>query len=348
MMRKRLIAVALLALSAAVHAGSAASAAEPRIEFLDTDAARAAIVDESVEPYFRMLKPPEMTVKTGEPITGDTLEEQRAEARRRYQAGVLAFTNEEQQTLRWYLGKLHPVMSEHYPKFAALPWRFIKLSPRLEGGLPHTRGDQIVLSPPVLGLMQSLHVNAPERVALARFGNLLLHEQMHVMQRLNPELFIPLYTQVWRFERGKVTLPDAVEQRTVVNPDGVDLGWGYRIEGGDMDRYITPRLVFTQGVADPRMPHDFEMIAVEVVKSDGEFRPALAADGSAMQRPLQEEQGYLSPPLRIFSIYHPNEIAADAFAHIVVSDHILGSEPAPKEEDDLLPTRRWFAEHFSQ
>src|SRR5688500_10380690 len=67
----------------------------PQVTFLDKAAAAKAVVDDSAEPYFDKLQPAEMSAKTGKPITGDTLDAQRAEARRRYAAGTLDFNEAE-------------------------------------------------------------------------------------------------------------------------------------------------------------------------------------------------------------------------------------------------------------
>src|SRR5690348_4730025 len=62
-----------------------------KIEFLDGEAAKAAIVDDKGEPYFERLQTAEMCAKTGAKIAGANLDEQHAEARKRYQAEVLDF-----------------------------------------------------------------------------------------------------------------------------------------------------------------------------------------------------------------------------------------------------------------
>ena len=61
-----------------------APATQPvNIEFLDGDAGKAAIIDDSLDPYFSRLEEHEMTAKTASPITGDTHEAKIAECKKR-------------------------------------------------------------------------------------------------------------------------------------------------------------------------------------------------------------------------------------------------------------------------
>src|SRR5580693_449405 len=69
------------------------------------DQARAAIVDETAEPYFKRLQPIEMAAKTGAPVPGQNLAEQQDNCRKRYQDAVQDFTPAEKQAISWYVSK---------------------------------------------------------------------------------------------------------------------------------------------------------------------------------------------------------------------------------------------------
>jgi hypothetical protein len=322
-------------------------------EFLDVPAAAAAIADESSEPYFSLLRPAEMRAKTGRPLSADTLEEQRAETRRQYSLAVLSFTHDEKQAIAWYIARIEPILRQDYPKLASVPWRFIKIADSIEGGLPHTRGDHIVLSQSVVSRMR-LSRDQLGDLAVTWFGKLLIHEQLHVMQRQNPDLFRELYTRLWSFEHAdRIELPAPILERAVVNPDGVDVNWVYAIRRSDgRTRYITPRLVWAQGVDDPQMPQDFRMVAIELVKAATGFTAAVDSAGAPIMLPLHQERLYL-PHLRrepISGLYHPHEIAADLLAHIVTIEHLLPRESAAplleSMQHNLGAERAWFAEHL--
>ena len=110
----------------------------PSIIFLDAASARKAIVDDSLEIYFDSLQPMEMSAKTGSEITGATLAEQRAESKKRYAAGTLAFTQEEQEAIKWHIEQFSSKLAKEYPLLGELSWSFLKVSEKIEGGLAHT------------------------------------------------------------------------------------------------------------------------------------------------------------------------------------------------------------------
>ena len=71
-------------------AGAERLGAQATVAFPDKQAARAAILDDALEPYFEQLQPMEMSARTGRPIAGTALAAQCAECRRRHQAAVPA------------------------------------------------------------------------------------------------------------------------------------------------------------------------------------------------------------------------------------------------------------------
>ncbi|MBL7187544.1 MAG: hypothetical protein ISS70_14570 [Phycisphaerae bacterium] len=89
-----------------------------------------------------------------------------------------------------------------FPRFAETPWSFLKVSNKIEGGLPHTQGRHIVLCEGVCGRFASRYKTAPDR-AVSSLAGLMIHEQMHVFQRANPEMFDALYTEIWGFIKAE-------------------------------------------------------------------------------------------------------------------------------------------------
>jgi hypothetical protein len=329
------------------------AAAPPRVEFPALAAAREAIVDDRVEPYFSLLRPHDMSAKTGSPIGGGTIEAQRAECRRRYRASVAEFTAAEQEFIRGILGKMQPVLAADFPRLAALPWSFLKVGNDIEGGLPHTRGRHIVLPVQILGEFDQLRKRSGEEAA-AEAGMLLAHEQMHVFQRANPRHFDALYANVWGFRRvprieGCAGL-DAVE---VANPDATDLGWVFPIRAGGAVRWIWPRVLFRDAPPAPggilRMPHDFRMVAVELEETKEGFRAKRDAQG----KPVLDNLMAIPEYTRVFSgtyyTFHPAEATADLFGKVVAFDAFapkdrLPKEALDKEEKEMDPIRARFRE----
>ena len=341
---------------------SETSTSSMSIAFLDAEAGKAAIIDNSLEPYFEILQEMEMSAKTGSAISGQTLEEQRQQCRRRYQAGVREFTEEEKEAILRCVEKLYPALKERYPLFSETPWSFLKVSDKIEGGLSHTRDKHIVFSERTCKRLAMLHQSAPERLALS-FGSLLVHEQMHVFQRVNPGFFDSLYTDIWGFIKAKeIESCPWLEKHHLANPDGIDCCWVFPIQHRENTIYIWPLLVFAEGPELKRMGRDFRMIAVELVppprlasrdagagKSNGHFRTKVAEDGKPIFRNLLEVPEYRTVFPSTGNIYHPNEACASVFAQIVMADSFTPPRArAENTERELARLRRWFAENLRE
>lgn len=349
--------VVLLCLCSFAFGGQQPAAVQPpqesvspiSITFMDIEAGKVAIIDDSLDPYFDRMQPMEMSAKTGSPITGQTLAEQRAQCRQRYQAGVQEFTDAEKEVIRQSAEKLYSALKPQYPLFAEMPWSFIKVSNSVEGGLPHTRDKHIVLSEGAckgFGMVQRID---PQRAALSIAG-LLVHEQMHVFQRLHPGLFDSLYTEIWGFIKAKeIASCPWLEKHHLINPDATDCRWVFPIRQGGQTSYILPLVVFAEGEGLKRMGRDFRMIAVELVGGDGRFRPKLAEDGRPVYRNLLAVPEYREVLAPTRNIYHPNEACASLFANIVMFELASPGANQPQagaEQHD--PLREWFSENLKR
>lgn len=291
----------------------------PSVVFLDGNAARAAIVNDARDPYFGKLQRIEIAAKVGEVLPG-SLSDQRLEARKRYQQAVRPFRPEEQEAIRAYIDALQPLLRS-YPRFARQPWRFVKLADHIEGGLPHTRDDFIVLSEGVSKQLFDMRRQQTPESALLRGGMLLLHEQVHVLQRLDPSRLEKLYTQTFGYRRAAlIPLLDDLQVNQVANPDGMSCCWLFpRGEG-----VVWPFLVFAERDGVRRMPGDFRMLAVNVYLSKDQpgYRVSRGADGRSEAQELLKVREYVESFPLTQNFYHPNETAADLFSQLVLFDGI--------------------------
>lgn len=328
--------------------------AAPRIAFLDAAAAKAAIVDDSADDYFARLSRAEMAAKTGGPVPGDTPAERIAETKRRYQKGVGTFTDAEKEALSWYVAKVDPVLREHYPRLAKVPWRFIKVGPTIESGFPHTRGGHIVLSEPVLARLVAVKQDDLGGLAVKQMGPLFVHEQLHVLQRQQPSLFDDLYTRVWKFRRApKIAGAEKLKDRIVVNPDGPTNEWVFPVGAG---RWVWPLIVLPKG-ADENTASllRMEQVAVDVEALEGGkgFRVKTDEAGDPVTRPLHEVEAYMRTFHPSSYVYHPNEASADLLARLVAYDALGAKEDVPPDqlpavEAALKPLREWFATNLGE
>ena len=176
-----------------------ASAAVAVVECLSGDAARAAFVTDTPEPYFSQLQPREMAAKTGTLPAAGTLQQQRDGVRAAYRAAVLDCTLEDIKGLESYTAIIDSAVKPVYPGLVALPWRIVKVKDNIEGGLPHTRGSVIVLS---ASLLRSLVLSSQMQRWEPEYMNLFIHERVHVIQRARPAEFASLYEQQWGFRKA--------------------------------------------------------------------------------------------------------------------------------------------------
>ncbi len=306
---------------------SATRSTSLRVSFLDVPEAKGAIIDDSAEPYFDRLSPQEMSVKTGSPITGRTLEEQRAECRARYQAACDTFTDDEKALLTALLEQLQPDLQRDYPRFAAQPWSFVKVKPTLEQGFAHTRGNHIILSPPMLDVFRRMQAGHVARSSSAQA--ILVHEQTHVIERAHPKWFVNLYTDVLGFREAKEIEPDQwITDRQLLNPDGVECRWVFPIKSGSETRWIWPLLLFSEPTS--KSLTKMQMVGIELESKNADsFKTRHGEDGTPIRTPLRSIPEYMDAISTGQDIYHPNEIAADLMAWLVTDPN--GSPPRVRD-----------------
>jgi hypothetical protein len=350
MRRMHAAGLLLLLLCAALRAAETPAV---QVEFLDAEAARQVFAaewagsNEPGEPYFRMMMPLEMAAKTGAPLPEGTLEEQRAECRRRYEAAVREFTPEEQDALRWYASELSKVIDGDYPLLARQPWSFLEASDALEGTMPWTRGGHIILPAGLVAQLTMLQSRARTMNTLVA-GQVLVHEQVHVLQRGHPGIFDGLYTGRWGFLH-----PDRIEaspwlvERQVLDPDALDLRWVFPLKDGEGTRYIWPRTILRDTAAPPRFPGDMRPVAVSVEPAGDGFRVMTGEDGRPVLEDLAGVKEYaeaLAPSTYTIS---PNEASADIFCGLLVFDYFIPHERLPasyveRTEKELSGYRTYF------
>lgn len=310
----------------------------PRVECLSREEAAVAITDDAAEPYFCRLRTLEIGAKTGALPASASLDAAQECARRHYSAHVLDFNDEERTLISTTVASLVAAVSQEAPLLTRMPWRFLKVDGTVEGGLPHTRGSVIILSSPTLA--RYVGQGAKE----GAFTELLLHEQIHVVQRMHPGIFDGIYTRHWGFSKAKriAEHPWLVEHQ-LLNPDGTDLHWVVEIKEGQVHRWMWPLLLLRKpedsGVA-PQMPSCFRQLSLTLDKDpDGAFKVKEDEYGLPDFIDLYKDEGYLS---RFggwrHNLYHPHEAAASIFSRVL----LMGSagQEAIKGQGELLKSIR--------
>jgi hypothetical protein len=283
----------------------------PAIQFLSAADARGVLSEGSGRDYYAQLQLADIRSKTGLALEGTSLAAAREQARAAYAAATLEFTPEEQAALREAVGGLQPLLAARAPMLARTPWSFIKLGSTIEGGRPHTRGNSIVLSELVMAWVLKLKTQAP-LTKPSLLWNLLVHEQTHVIQRQHPELFLPLYTSVFGFQRVTFeATPTWISSLRVINPDAPDVDWVFPSDQGASTIWLLPDLLINNR-AHPQMPMGFQIVALGV-KQHGEKWGYLDADSGNPQL-LYGIDAYIQRFPIHDELFHPNEIAANMLA----------------------------------
>jgi len=324
-------AAAALAAPAFAHARSevvgrlaegTARVAPPRIDFASREAGADALAAVPGDGYYARMGLLEIRARMHSPLAGLSLAEARIAVRDFDAAAVRPFTDEERAAIAGVVERMQPLLAARAPLFARTPWSFVKLDDRAEGGMPHTRGPHIVLPQAAVDAYVKMHREATAAGTLLttlRGRSLLVHEQTHVLERADPRRFEPLYTGVFGFTRmTPVPATPWLAAHVCTNPDGPDLAWAFALEQIGGSGWVMPAVALPD-VPVPRMPQDFESIALDVTRGADGWN-VVESDGAPSRRDLDRIAGWHAHFPFPDEDFHPNEIAAVALSHWILRD----------------------------
>ena len=230
------------------------------------------------------------------------------ECKLNYCRNILEFSEKEKQVIDKLIVDMISNLSMIYPYFPMYEWKFIKITDALEGGLPHTKLDCIILpQQDIISIMNYQQQDNNIRYDILDFGGLLLHELVHIMQRYNPLLFNNLYEKIWPFRKAKIigNLTKNPNQR--LNPDAMDNSWVYKESG----KYYLPISELSEKTNyNMKYPESF---AIPLKKINN--RVFKAESGKIKLETLQD---YYKEFCNIQQNYHPNEISAVLISKICI------------------------------
>lgn len=97
-------------------------------------------------------------------------------------------TEKEKTILNKQCSRIDAQLVKTFPLLASVPWRFLIFEThRVENGFPHTHGNTIILPARIINSSTST-------------SSTLLHEKVHVFQRLYPHLTTMLILDFWKFQ----------------------------------------------------------------------------------------------------------------------------------------------------
>ncbi len=318
-----------------------------RIDFLSKDIGRKAILDESFEPYFSKLQIREIAAFTQSKVPTRDVVEARSFAREKFAEAVAEFTADEKKCISFVTQKVIEtlqvndvtLMSQH-------PWRFIKIEDWLCGGFAHTRGTYIILSQKHIDHLSKGWSDqmTPEEEAtlIERFGGLLVHEQMHSLQRTFTSKFTKLYTEYWNFKQAHVQEEEAIQVDQVSNPDAPIANWLIP-DPKETDAYFWVRTLLKGDSEVPVMGKDFQDKVFYVEKKGASFVVQKDASNNLKSTTLDKIDFYKQSFPMTRGLDHPNEISAYMF-----SDYFKSLVTGAKPFSEIAPEANHNATSFIQ
>ena len=113
--------------------------------------------------------------------------------KRLYSTSFRHFTSDEKAMLSGYINTCDKLVISKTKRLQNIPWKFAKLDKTIENGWPHTLHDVIVLPSNFLERGHSSN----------DIIDILIHEKIHVYQRVHPDLTISLLRS-WGFTQTQV------------------------------------------------------------------------------------------------------------------------------------------------
>jgi hypothetical protein len=110
-----------------------------------------------------------------------------------------------------YMPALYGIYTGVPPADLSQPWpngQVIWMDPTADSGLPHTRAPNFIC--------------LPYNIDVKTLPSTLLHERIHVSQRLHPKEWNALLEDVWDIKPWFGSFPSKVEERRRINPDLFD------------------------------------------------------------------------------------------------------------------------------
>jgi hypothetical protein len=303
-----------------------------RIDFLDKEQASIAILDESFEPYFSKLQRKEISTFVQEKAPRN-IDSARAFARMKFSSAVMEFSSREKHILSFVVKKTNRWLLENEINLMAnQPWRFIKIQNWLCGGFAHTRGTYIILSQSYLDrLSADWSENMSDKSELklvTSLGGLLVHEQMHSLQRTFKSRFDKLYSENWNFIKQQIKDDQEIIKDQVSNPDAPIAEW--LIPDPEIkDKFYWIRTLITKNTEIPEMGKDFVDIAFEITKKNERYFLA-KSNNSINSKPLSELDFYTNSFSVKRGLDHPNEISAYMFSDFFKKNYSLKSQYVEK------------------
>ena len=317
----------------------------PRVKFLSKKEGEVAILDESFEPYFSNLQIREITTFINEEVPHKNLSKARDFARKKFQSAVINFNSKEKEIITYAVNEvLKTLIKNNISLMYNHPWRFIKVQSWLCGGFAHTRGTYIILSQKYIdrlikGWDENIDKNLKSDI-ISKLGGLLVHEQMHSLQRTFKSSFDKLYLNYWGFERGKVKTEKQIELNQVSNPDAPIPEWLIKNEKS-LNEFYWVRTLLNKSPKIPIMGKDFQDKVFIVERFNENFKVKKDLNKNLISLELSDIVFYKNSFPVNRGLDHPNEISAYMFSELFKALYLNKEYISDKGKKNTLSFLNW-------
>lgn len=284
---------------------------------LDSIEAGKAITTDRYDKFFERITTSEMSIQMKQPLSqGQTRENLMPAYVEFLKSDVERFSAAEAEFMEKVLKKMFKTVGEVNPNIFPDTIKLVKTKSKHYGaGVWYTRDKCIVIPK---GELEAKKTNS--------FTNTMYHELFHIYSRLNPVKRAKLY-QLIGFEHiglEKLSMPPALAERILFNPDGVDFGQKISLAAPDNTTIQAVPVIYANHVGAKTGQEEFfgylEFNLFQIQSNgDGTWKVVTKDDGFSstlkmnelpdFYRQIKDNTGY---------IIHPDEVLADNFSFIMV------------------------------
>ena len=215
---------------------------------------------------------------------------------KKYQLGYRAFTIEQKRILANIVNIIDKKINK-YNNFKNIKWIFVKIDTNLENSYPHTIENVIVLS------------NNFFNNSINRQINTIIHEKVHIYQRMYPQYINILYNK-WGFKKTDIIVNN--------NRNNPDIKYYYSYNNN---------LLIQLYINNPRELHDSNTYCINLENNN-----KIIIDDNIIKQ-------YNLPDISIEKLEHPSEIMAE-----IISLYLTNSYH--KNDKWIIILKKWMDNYF--
>jgi len=236
---------------------------------------------------------------------------------------LLNFTTFEKKCVKLYLEDIRKNGTDSFIcNLINKKWNFAKFKNFVENGYPHTHRRVIFLSQDYIDKICKYISRGKIEHGI---GRILVHEKIHILQRLYPEIFDELYRKYWNFERvDKIQNLELLEPIIRNNPDVDNNSYLFKLS---KEEYLLPTCIYNINKKVENL-EDVLYIGVYVKKERGSNGIIYKIDREPRYELLNKIEKYANYFNLNNNNYHANELSAELMSQWYYKDYSNKSEGA--------------------